>query len=149
MFRFKRPHLLLLLGLIAPVYSYAANYCIAVGGGFGAGGTSYIGINFALPAAGTCTPWSGFTKTASSVILITSGTACTSTTGGVLTVSVSSADPMYAGAGAIDSDYIQLCKNGGTGCAVGAGSDQGPLGGSTAAAETCTPGLLKLPPTHD
>jgi hypothetical protein len=149
MFRFKRPHLLLLLGLIAPVYSYAADYCIAVSGGFGGGGTSFIATDFALPAAGTCTPWAGFTKTETTVIFITTGIACTSTTGGVLTVSVSSADPMNIGAGQTVSDYIQLCKNGGGSCAAGAGSDQGNFSGTPAAAETCTPALVKLPPTHD
>jgi hypothetical protein len=149
MFRFKTPHLFLLLGLIAPVYSYAANYCIAVGGGFGSGGTSFIGIGFAVPAAGTCVPWSGFTKTASTVILTTTGTACTSSYGRVLTVSVFSTDPAFLGAGQSASDYIQLCANGGTGCPVGNGSDQGEFGGTPAALETCTASLLKLPPTHD
>jgi hypothetical protein len=148
MFRFKSPNLFLLL-LIAPVYSYAANYCIAVGGGFGNGGTSFIGIDFAAPAAGACAAWSGFTKTASTVILTTTGTACTSSSGGVLTVSVFSTDPSYLGAGALASDYIQLCKNGGTGCAVGAGADQGYFGASPASSEVCTAALLKLPPTHD
>jgi hypothetical protein len=149
MFRFKTPHLLLLLGLIAPVFSNAADYCIAVGGGFGNGGSSFIGTDFAVPAAGSCAPWAGFTKTASSVILMTTGSACTSSTGGVLTLSAFSTDPEYFGAGTIASDYIQLCKNGGTSCAVGAGSDQGSLSGSSAASERCTTALLTLPPTHD
>jgi hypothetical protein len=149
MYRFKRPQLLLLLGLIAPVYSYAADFCIAVGGGFGGGGTSFIAIDFTLPAAGICTPWAGFTKTATSVILITSGTACTSSSGSVLTVSVSSADPENLGAGKLGSDYIQLCRNGGTDCAASAGSDQGAFAGSPAEKQACTAALLKLPPTHD
>ena len=109
MFRFKTPLLFLLLGLIAPVYSYAANYCVAVNGGFGNGGTSFMGINFALPDAGKCKPWSGFTKTASTVILTTTGTGCLSSDGKALTVSVSSADPAFLGAGQLGSDYIQLC----------------------------------------
>ena len=51
-FRFKIPHLFLLLGLIAPVNSFAeAHYCIAVDGGFGNGGTTFIGLGFA-PAGG-------------------------------------------------------------------------------------------------
>jgi hypothetical protein len=149
MIRFKRPHLLLLLGLIAPVYSYAANYCIAVGGGWGNGGTSFIAIDFTLPTAGLCTPWAGFTKTASTVILTTTGTACTSTTGSVLTLSAISSDPGFLEAGTLASDYIQLCRNGGTSCAAGAGSDQGEFSATTAAKETCTAALVKLPPTHD
>lgn len=150
MFRFKTPHLFLLLGLIAPVCSYAANYCIAVGGGFGSDGTSFIAIDFAVPAAGSCAPWSGFTKTESTVILMTTGSACTSSYGRVLTVSVFSTDPQFLGMGApAAADYIQLCSNGGTGCPVGAGSDQGGVGSGTATAETCTAKLLKLPPTHD
>ena len=148
MFRFKASHLILLLGLVAPVYSYAADYCIAVGGGFGNGGTSFIAIDFAVPAAGTCTPWSGFTKTASTVILMTTGTACTSSFGRVLTVSAFSTDPEFIGANTIAADYIRLCANGGTGCAAGSGSDQGGIGSGTAGAEPCTTKLLNLPPTH-
>lgn len=136
---------------LAAVISGAAhaesNYCIAVGGGFGGGGTSFIGRGFAVPAAGTCVPWSGFTKTATTVILMTSGTGCLSTNGKVLTVSVSSADPSFLGAGQIGSDYITLCPAGVTGCPI-SGSDQGAFGG-TADTETCTAALLKLPATHD
>jgi hypothetical protein len=148
MFRFKTPQLFLLLGLIAPVYSYAANYCIAVGGGFGSGGTSFMGINFALPDDGKCQPWSGFTKTASTVILTTTGTGCLSSNGKVLTVSVFSTDPAFLGAGAFGSDYIQLCPGGGTSCTNGGGTDQGYFSG-TAAPETCTAKLLNLPAKHD
>jgi hypothetical protein len=123
------------------------NYCIAVGGGFGGGGTSFIGRGFAVPAAGNCVPWSGFTKTASTVILMTTGTGCLSTGGKVLTISVSSADPSFLGAGQLGSDYITLCPAGVTGCPI-SGADQGAFGG-TAEPETCTAALLKLPATHD
>src|SRR5579859_4284762 len=60
MFRFKTLHLLS-LGLLAPVYAYAADYCISVNGGFGgaSGGATYVGSNFTVPAAGACVPWSG------------------------------------------------------------------------------------------
>jgi hypothetical protein len=100
-----------------------------------------------VPAPGVCAPWTGFTKTASSVILLTSGTGCMSSTGKVLTVSVSSADPSYLGAGQLGSDYIQLCPTGSTGCALSHGSDQGTFGGS-ATEEVCTGTLLHLPATH-
>jgi hypothetical protein len=148
MFRFKTPQLFLLLGLIAPVYSYAANYCIAVSGGFGGGGTSFMGINFALPDGGKCKPWSAFTKTASTVILTTTGTGCLSSDGKVLTVSVSSADPAFLGAGQLGSDYIQLCPAGVTSCSIGAGTDQGAFSGP-AAPETCTTKLFHLPAKRD
>ncbi|MGA8490041.1 MAG: hypothetical protein WB711_06435 [Terriglobales bacterium] len=150
MLRFKTPQLLLflVLGLIAPGYSYAANYCIAVSGGFGGGGTSFMGINFVLPDDGKCEAWSGFTKTASTVILTTSGTGCLSSDGKVLTVSVFSADPPFLGAGQFGADYIQLCPAGVKSCPIGAGSDQGAFSGP-AAPETCTAKLLHLPSKHD
>jgi hypothetical protein len=123
-------------------------FCIAVDGGFGSGGTSFIARNFTVPTAGVCTPWSGFTKTASTVVLITSGTGCMSSSGKVLTVSVSSQDPSFLGATKLGPDYIQLCPTGATGCALGSGSDQGTFSGS-AKEEVCTGTLLHLPATHD
>lgn len=148
MLRFKRAHLFVLLGLIAPVYSFAANYCIAVGGGFGNGGTTFIGTGFAVPAAGSCAPWSGFTKGFSSVILSTSGSGCLSSDGKVLTVSVSSADPSFFGAGQAVSDYIRLCPVGVKSCPIGGGTDLGAFAGA-AAPVTCTTSLLQLPAIHD
>ena len=148
MLRFKAFHLAALLGLMAPVSSFASHYCIEVGGGFGSGGTTFIGTGFALPADGCCTPWSGFSKTASSVILTTSGTGCLSSDGKVLTVSVSSADPNYFGAGQAHWDYIELCPAGAKGCPIGSGRDMGEFGGS-AAPVTCSSSLLHLPSTHD
>src|ERR1700689_511791 len=124
-----------------------SNYCIAVGGGFGHGGTAFVGRGFAVPTEGNCTSWSGFTKTASSVILTTSGTGCLSSNGKVLTVSVSSADPGYLGGGQLGSDYITLCPKGVRGCPL-SGEDVGAFGG-TAEPETCTTSLLELPATHD
>jgi hypothetical protein len=137
-----------LAALITGVAHSEPVFCIAVGGGFGSGGTSFIATNFTLPAAGVCTPWMGFTKTASSVILVTSGTGCLSSTGSVLTVSVSSQDPSYLGAGQLGSDYIQLCPTGSKGCALGSGTDQGTFSGS-AKEEACSSTLLHLPPTHN
>lgn len=74
------------------------------------GGTTFIGLGFAVPAEGNCTPWSGFTKTASSVILTTTGTGCLSSDGKALTVSVSNADPSFFGAGQLRADYIRLTR---------------------------------------
>jgi hypothetical protein len=119
-----------------------------VGGGFGNGGTSFMGIDFALPDDGKCKPWSGFTKTASTVILTTTGTGCLSSDGKVLTVSAFNTDPAFLGAGQFGSDYIQLCTGGGTSCTTGWGTDQGTFSG-TAALQTCTAKLLRLPAKHD
>jgi hypothetical protein len=145
MFRFKTPHLFLLLGLIAPVNSFAeAHYCIASDGGFGHGGTTYIGEGFALPAEGNCTPWVGFTKTASTVILTTTGTGCLSSDGKALTVSVSNADPAFFANP--QADYIELTR--GDSKEPFRGEDTGAFGGS-ADPVTCTSSLLHLPSTHD
>jgi hypothetical protein len=121
-------------------------FCIATGGGFGGGGTTFVGPSFTVPAVNKCTPWSGFTKTASTVILNTSGAACLSSTGKTLTVSVSSLDPPFLGTSPA-SDYIQLTRASSTGSFTG-GTDQGQFAGS-AHQGTCTSGLLSLPDTHD
>jgi hypothetical protein len=123
-----------------------APFCIATAGGFGNGGTTFVAPGFTMPAENQCTPWSGFTKTASTVILTTSGAACLSTTGKTLTVSVSSADPAFLGTNPA-SDYIQLTRASSTGSFTG-GTDQGEFAGS-ADQVTCTSGLLSLPDIHD
>jgi hypothetical protein len=124
----------------------AAPFCIATAGGFGSGGTTFVGPSFTVPAKNSCTPWSGFTKTASTVILTTSGAACLSTTGKTLTVSVSSVDPAFFGTSPV-SDYIQLTRASATGSFTG-GTDQGQFAGS-ADQITCTSSLLSLPDIHD
>jgi hypothetical protein len=145
MFSFKTSHLVLLLGLIAPVHSFASeHYCIAVDGGFGGGGTTFIGIGFAVPSEGKCTPWSGFTKTASTVVLTTTGTGCLSSDGKALTVSVSSADPSFFAQP--QADFIQLSR--GDSKEPFSGEDTGAFSG-TAEPVTCSSSLLHLPSTHD
>jgi hypothetical protein len=146
MFRIKTRHLFLLPGLLVPFYASAANYCIATGGGFGSGGTTFIGIGFTLPAANNCAPWAGYTKTATTVILTTTGTGCMSSNNKVLTLSVFSTDPAYLGTGTIAVDYIRVCPT--ASCPIGSGTDQGQFGGS-AAPETCTTKLVTLPMNHD
>jgi hypothetical protein len=144
MFRVKS-QLSLLLALLIPASGFAAsNLCIATNGGFGHGGTTFIGPGLAVPLEGKCTPWRGFTKTATTVILTTYGTGCLSSDGTVLTVAVSSADPDFLGAGNIGSDYIQLTKSN----EKFTGSDQGTFGGD-AKLVGCTASLLHLPPHHD
>jgi hypothetical protein len=139
--------LMVLSILLAPVYSFAAeaHYCIAVDGGFGHGGTTFIGLGFAVPAEGNCTPWSGFTKTADTVVLTTNGTGCLSSDGKALTVSVFSADPSCVGTQPV-ADYIQLSREEST--KPFTGQDTGNFGGS-AEQVTCTTSLLHLPSSHD
>jgi len=139
--------LMVLSLLLAPVHSFAAEpYCISVNGGFGDGGTTFVGRNFSLPGEGKCTPWSGYTKTADTVILTTSGTSCLSSDGKALTVSVSSADPSYIGAGQLTADYIQLSRGDAT--EPFTGQDFGAFAGS-AEPVSCTSELLSLPSSHD
>ena len=149
MFRIKTPHLFLLLGLIGPACSFAANYCIKVNGGFGNGGTSFIGRNFAVPAAGNCKPWSGFTKTGSTVVAMSTGSGCTSSDGKVLTLTVFSTDPPWFGSGQIGTDHIRLCPAGVSGCPIGGGTDVGSFGPGGAAPQGCTTKLLNLPAIND
>jgi hypothetical protein len=151
MFRFKATPLLLLLGLVAPMQSFAAApaeapYCIAVSGGFGNGGSTFVARNFSLPEANKCTPWTGYTKTSATVIFTTSGTACLSSDSTALTVSVSSADPDYLGVGQLAADYIRMTRTSATD--PFSGEDQGYLMGA-AEPVSCTNDLLTLPAYHD
>ena len=140
--------LVVLSALLAPIHSFAAEapYCIAVNGGFGGGGTTFVARNFTLPTEGKCNPWSGYTKTASTVILMTSGTSCLSSDSKALTVSVSSADPSFLGAGQLGVDYIQLSR--GTATEPFTGQDYGYFAGS-AEPVSCSSDLLTLPSYHD
>lgn len=148
MFHFKTPHLALLLGLTAPACCFATeHYCISVSGGFGHGGTTFVGTGFALPAEGACAPWAGFTKTATSVVLTTNGTGCLSSDGKAFTVSVSSADPEFFGPGHTESDYIQFSR-GNSKDKFTTGHDTGAFAG-TAEPVTCSSSLLSLPSTHN
>jgi hypothetical protein len=142
-------------GLISSVEA-ATPYCIAVGGGFGNGGTTFVARQFTVPVASQCSPWAGYTKTSASVVLNTSGSACLSADGHVLTVGVSSVNPNWTG-GAYASDYIQICPEGVT-CTsadksvenrslAGHGVDLGFFGG-TAEEINCTQSLLTLPNSH-
>jgi len=122
------------------------SFCVATAGGFGSGGTTFVAPNLTVPGENKCTAWSGYTKTASTVILNTSGAACLSTSGKTLTVSVSSIDPAFFGTSPV-SDYIQLTRASSTGTFTG-GTDQGQFSGS-ADQITCTSDLLMLPDSHD
>jgi hypothetical protein len=151
MFRFKAAYLLVLLGIVAPMQSFAAApaeapYCIATSGGFGNGGSTFVARNFSMPEANKCSPWTGYTKTSATVIFTTSGTACLSADGNTLTVSVSSADPDYLGVGALAADYIHMARTSAT--EPFSGQDEGYLMGA-ADSVSCTSDLLILPAYHD
>jgi hypothetical protein len=143
-------------GLIGSVEAGTTPYCIAVNGGFGNGGTTFVARDFTIPGTNQCSPWAGYTKTAGTVVLNTSGSACLSEDGHVLTVGVSSFNPNWTG-GAFAPDYIQICPTG-VKCTsadksvdnqplAGNGIDLGFFGGS-AEEITCTPSLLTLPNSH-
>jgi hypothetical protein len=137
---------------LASIQSFAAAappapYCIAVNGGFGtSGGTTFVARGFSFPEASKCTTWSGYTKTAATVILTTGGTSCLSSDSKALTVSVSSADPSYFGTGQLGVDYIQLSR--GSATEPFTGQDSGYFSGS-AEPVSCTSDLLTLPSSHD
>ena len=144
------------VGLIGSVEAGTAPYCIAVAGGFGGGGTTFVAREFQVPAPNMCSPWAGYTKTSASVVLSTSGSACLSEDGHVLTVGLSSVNPNWTG-GAYAADYIQICPTG-VHCTSadrsvenqpleGNGIDLGFFGGS-AAEIGCTKNLLTLPNSH-
>jgi hypothetical protein len=133
MFKIKTPHLFLLLGLVAPVQSFAAEqpYCIAVGGGLGDGGTTFV---------------AGYTKYAI-VILTSTGVACLSSDSTALTVSVSSNDPAWLNTLPPVNDYIQLKRLDSTQPFKGEDSGQFALPGESWPV-TCTSDLLDLPSSH-
>ena len=112
-------------------------------GGFGNGGTTFVGKGFAVPAAGACKVWTGYLKTASSVIAHSTGSGCLSSDGIVLTLSILSTDPSFLGSGETASDHIRICPGGSAGCptGVGVGTACGTFGGN-AAKTACTTALL-------
>jgi hypothetical protein len=134
--------------LSAPAFSFATDhFCIATAGGYGHDGTTFIGTGFDLPSEGKCVPWAGFTKTAGTVILTTSGTGCLSSDGKAFTLSLASGDPDWLGAGNLGADYIKLSRSSNKGSFT-SGTDKGQFGGS-AEEITCTSSLESLPSSHD
>jgi hypothetical protein len=148
MFRIKTRHVFLLLGLIAPFQSFAAEqpYCIAVGGGFGDGGTTFVARDFSFPGEGKCTTWSGYTKF-SIVVLTSTGVACLSSDSTALTVSVSSNDPAWLNTLPPVHDYIQMTRPDSTQQFRGEDTGQFALPGESWTV-TCTNDLLDLPSSH-
>ncbi len=147
MYRFKKSHLSLLLGLAAPLSSSASHYCVATAGGFGNGGSTFVATDFSVPSEGSCATWNGFTKTSATVIFITNGVGCLSSDGKRLTLSLTSQDPSYLGSERLGIDYIWLSRSSSKGSFT-SGEDEGYLSGG-AQVVSCTSSLEKLPSSHD
>lgn len=126
------------------------DYCIAVSGGWGNGGTTFVAKNFVTPPKGTCKPWSGMMKTASTVVGTSTGSACLSTDGKLFTASLQTTAPEWLGIGSTASDHIELCPLASSqGCPAHAGeTDRGTFGGP-AAVKTCTSADSEIPSSHD
>jgi hypothetical protein len=151
----KRPWLLLGLTTLlatAPRNARAADFCVAVNGGFGppAFGETFVGKGFTLPIKGTCKPWSGIMKSNTTVEWTSSGAACLSDDGQLLTITLQSADPPFFGVGSI-TDNIELCPQVSTsGCPFSFGQfDASSFSSGPAAQVTCTKAVTSIPSMHD
>ena len=100
MFRFTTSFMALALGLTTPISADAAGFCVAVNGGFGHGGYTYIAPDFTLPAKNHCEAWAGFAKTGvhrhphTRTVRVAFPTAVA-----VLDLSIFSTDPDFFGVG--------------------------------------------------
>jgi hypothetical protein len=148
MFRFKTSFVALALGLITPTGADAANFCLAVNGGFGNGGYTFVAPGFAVPAKNQCAAFSGFTKAGSTVVLISNGTGCVSNNGARFDLSIFSTNIDFLGPGVFAFDTIRLCL---TSCRFTSDdiSSNSSLGGGFPEQVPCTPNLLTIPANHD
>ena len=141
------------LMLVLAIFSLNAHadYCIAVSGGAGNGGATFVGTNFTVPAKGACKPWSGIMKTGITVVGTSVGTACLSDDGKLFTVSLQSTAPEFLGLGVISTDHIELCPLSLTlGCPAHNGqSDRGSFFSGAALKKTCTASDSLIPSSHD
>lgn len=126
----------------------AQSLCVNVAGGQAAGGGTYVAQGLAIPANGTCKPWSGFMKTGTNVIGFTAGSACTSSDGQTLTASLSTTNPSFFGTSPV-TDHIRLCL--GASCPAGVTqiAVSTYFGSSAPARVTCTAAMLQLPAAHN
>jgi hypothetical protein len=124
------------------------DFCVAVNGGFGSGGATFVGKEFISPVAGTCKPWSGIVKTGTTVVGTTTGASCRSDDGLRLTLTLHSSDPEFFGSGTSIIDHIELCPNGSSSCPVSQ-TDNGSFFTGAAAIVTCTTALTSIPSTHN
>ena len=123
------------------------DYCIAVNGGWPGGGVTFVGKNFVAPASGTCKPWTGMMKAATTVVGTSAGGACMSNDGKLLTVTLQTTAPNWFGTGNTGSDHIELCPSSSPGCS-GLGVDRGTNSGP-AATVACTAAMSNIPSVHD
>jgi hypothetical protein len=141
-----------LAAAIAPAFADPVAYCVAVNGGFNNGGTSFVARQFDIPGPSKCSSWSGYAKTASTVVFFSSGTACLSSSGTIMTVSITSADPSNS-PGVTKGDFIRFCPDGVWSCPIGGGQDVAPPGtgvdSGAAAQQPCNDDLLYLPDFPD
>jgi hypothetical protein len=150
----KRPWLLLCLPILlaaAPRNARAADFCVAVNGGFGSGGTTFVGKGFIRPLRGTCKPWAGIVKTASTVVGTSTGAACMSDDGKLLTITLQTTDPEFFGNGTGVTDHVELCPLASTaGCPASSGQfDHGSFFSGPAAQVTCSTTATSIPSAHD
>lgn len=123
------------------------DFCVAVNGGFGSGGTTFVGKGFTAPFGGRCKPWSGIVRTATTVVGTSTGAACLSNDGRLLTITVQTTAPEFLGSTVHAADHIELCPVANN-CPIGSGIDRGTFGGP-AAQIACTPALVTIPSVHD
>src|SRR5262245_40351825 len=71
------------------------DFCVAVNGGFGAGGTTFVGKRFTAPLSGKCKPWAGIMFTATTVVGTSTGTACLSNDSKLLTMTLQTTAPEF------------------------------------------------------
>jgi len=124
------------------------DFCVAVDGGFGSGGETFVGKEFISPTAGTCKPWAGVVKAGTTVVLTSSGAGCLSDDGVLLTITLQSMNHDFLGPGVSATDQIELCPKGPSGCPV-AQADSGSFFTGTAAIVTCSAALSSIPSKHD
>jgi len=149
----KQPWLLLCLTTLlvtAPRNARAANFCVAVSGGFGppALGETFVGEGFTSPTSGTCKPWAGIMKSNTTVVWTSTGAACLSNDGKLLTIVLQSTDPSFNGNGSV-TDTIELCRVA-SNCPVSSFDYSSLSGfGGPAAQVTCTTKVTSIPSMHD
>jgi hypothetical protein len=86
---------------ISAVAGQAADFCIVQTGGLG---LTYVGKGFTIPPKGKCRSWLGFT-TLSSTTFISTGTACTISSGANLHLGITTPLPID-GAGVVADDIV-------------------------------------------
>jgi hypothetical protein len=128
----------------------AQDFCVSVEGG-PPGGATFAGKEFISPPRGQCRPWEGVMNTASTVQGTTTGGACLSDDGKLLTLTLHSTDTDFFGPGTTVTDHIELCPLASTlGCPAHDGEvDNGSFFHGPAAQVTCTTKMTSILSMHD